>query len=226
VDFYWEGTLENGDWFVIVVTDQTEGGITFNMIYDISVYSFRPIALPIVFPLILVFESLCFVYILLVNNKLKKVQEKVSTQRLLKAQMDRVRNFILQSSGTSQAFSLSASPYKSATSESVLRDGVPLAIAQGDVEIVECYACNELITINSPDRPLIVACPNCGVKSQVVEDEGEEDGDADRVKTTLPPAEGERMMLPPGHPEAEGGVPPVTPSPSPSPQPTPTPSAE
>ena len=62
-----------------------------------------------------------------------------------------------------------------------------------------------------------MACPNCGVKSQVVEEDEDADEGADKIKTTLPPAEGERMMLPPGSPEAAG---------APAPTPTPTPTAE
>jgi DNA-directed RNA polymerase subunit RPC12/RpoP len=163
-DYEYNKDLGENDWYVLVVTNQTEGGIAFNMIYDISVYSFRPLW-PVFFAITIILEALAFVYILVINTKLKKVQEKVSTQRLLKAQMNMVRNFILQSSGTSsQAFGFAASPYRSDSGEGVPRDGIPLAIANKEMEIVECYGCNELITINSPERPLIVACPNCGVK--------------------------------------------------------------
>jgi hypothetical protein len=223
-DFKYEEELENDDYFVIVVTNQTEGGVAFNMVYDISVYDLRPIVIPIIFPIVFVLEIFSLVYILLLNNKLKKVQEKVSTQRLLKAQMDMVRNFILQSSGASQQFSLSSSPYKSVTGESVPRDGIPLAISTKEMEIVECYACNELISVNSPDRPLIVACPNCGVKSQVVEEEEGEEGPAPQVTSTLPPAAVERKLLPAGTPPPDEGasaVPVPQPAPVPSPAPVP-----
>lgn len=213
-DFNWEGKLDNNDWFVIVVTNSTESGVQFNMIYDITVFSFRPLVLPVLFPIVLICEVLCFIYILILNSRLRKVQEKVSTQRLLKAQMDMVRNFILQSSGAAQPFSFSSSPYKAVSSEGIPRDAMPMAIASGEVEIVECYACNELITINSPERPLIVACPNCGVKSQVTHEEAEEEA-APGVKDTLPPVSADVKMLPAGNP------PPETPSPVPVPSPVP-----
>jgi hypothetical protein len=209
-DFELTGPLDENDWYVLVVTNQTEGGIAFNMIYDISVYSFRPLW-PMFFAITIILEALAFVYILLINTKLKKVQEKVSTQRLLKAQMNMVRNFILQSSGTSsQAFGFAASPYRSDSGEGVPRDGIPLAIANKEMEIVECYGCNELITINSPERPLIVACPNCGVKSQVVEeDSAEAAAAAEKAKTTLPPTPGEMKALPAGNPEEADASPPA-----------------
>ena len=227
VTFNFEGSLENDNWYVLVVTNQTEGGIAFNMKYEISVYSFRPLVLPFIFVPVFIMEILVFVYIIVINSRLKRVQEKISTQRLLKAQMDMVRNFILQSSGAGQSFGMSASPYLSESGEGVPRDGIPLAMSSPEMEIVECYACNELITVNSPERPLIVACPNCGVKSQVVEDdEAEEkpDGIPD-IKSTLPPAKGETKMLPAGNPPPEGADSPP-PSPAPTPAPTPSPAPE
>lgn len=218
-DFRYNRELDNDEWFVITITNQTEGGVPFNMIYDIQVFSLRPLILPLALVVIIIVCAF-FAYILVLNSRLKQVQEKVSTQRLLKAQMDMVRNFILQSSGASQPFAFSGSPYKSMAGESIPRDAMPLAIAQGDAEIVECYACNELITVNSRDRPLIVACPNCGVKSQVVEDEGEPGVKAPSVKQTLPPAEAEMKMLPAGNPEVGESAPPSELNPTPTPAPT------
>ncbi|UCH88954.1 MAG: hypothetical protein JSV49_12085 [Thermoplasmata archaeon] len=226
-DFYYEGELERGDWYILVVTNTTEGKVNFNMVYDISAYGYRPLVLWVIFPIILLLEILFFAYSLVINSRLKKVQEKISTQRLLKAQMNMVRNFILQSSGTQQSFGFSASPYRTDSGESVPRDGVPLAVGSKEMEIVECYGCKELITINSPERPLIVACPNCGLKSQVTEeDEEEEEAKAAKAKepSKLPPAEAEVRALPPGSPPPEEQAPP-TPSPAPA-TPVPNPNPE
>jgi DNA-directed RNA polymerase subunit M/transcription elongation factor TFIIS len=45
--------------------------------------------------------------------------------------------------------------------------GQALAIGSEDVEVVECYKCGGLITVTTPQRPVIIACPACGTKGEV-----------------------------------------------------------
>jgi hypothetical protein len=59
-------------------------------------------------------------------------------------------------------------------------------VSSEDVEVVECYKCGGLITVTTPQRPVIIACPTCGTKGEVdtEELEGPEDTSAKAPRAT------------------------------------------
>jgi hypothetical protein len=59
------------------------------------------------------------------------------------------------------------SPQQAGPKEEIPPIGQALAVGSEDVEVVECYKCGGLITVTTPQRPVIIACPNCGTKGEV-----------------------------------------------------------
>jgi hypothetical protein len=62
-------------------------------------------------------------------------------------------------------------PQQAGPREEIPPIGQALAVSSEDVEVVECYKCGGLITVTTPQRPVIIACPTCGTKGEV--DSGE-----------------------------------------------------
>ena len=62
-------------------------------------------------------------------------------------------------------------PQQAGPKEEIPPIGQPLAIGAEDVEVVECYKCGGLITVTTPQRPVIIACPTCGTKGEVTAEE-------------------------------------------------------
>jgi hypothetical protein len=58
-------------------------------------------------------------------------------------------------------------PQQAGPQEEIPPIGQALAIGSEDVEVVECYKCGGLITVTTPQRPVIIACPACGTKGEV-----------------------------------------------------------
>ena len=63
------------------------------------------------------------------------------------------------------------SPQQAGPKEEIPPIGQALAISSEDVEVVECYKCGGLITVTTPQRPVIIACPTCGTKGEVDSEE-------------------------------------------------------
>jgi hypothetical protein len=62
-------------------------------------------------------------------------------------------------------------PQQAGPQEEIPPIGQALAIGSEDVEVVECYKCGGLITVTTPQRPVIIACPACGTKGEVTAEE-------------------------------------------------------
>jgi DNA-directed RNA polymerase subunit M/transcription elongation factor TFIIS len=69
------------------------------------------------------------------------------------------------------------SPQQAGPKEEIPPIGQALAIGSEDIEVVECYKCNGLITVTTQQRPVIIACPTCGTKGEVTGEELESEAE-------------------------------------------------